>query len=77
MAILFYVSQNLFVGSLHFKPFALGLELIIYILHDTWQQVLPCQHFFLFLALVNICIASIPLHRLELISFLTIPGNKQ
>ena len=41
--------------------------------------MLPWQHFFLFLGLTNIFVASLhskPLHGLELISFSTIPDNK-
>ena len=40
--------------------------------------MLPWQHFFLFLGLMNIfmgSLLSIPLHRLELISFSATPGN--
>ena len=40
---------------------------------DTWQ------HFLMFLRFKNLFVGSLhskPLHRLELTSFLTIPGNK-
>ena len=49
------------------------------VFRQTWQQVLPWQHFFLFLGLVNIfmgSLLSIPLRRLRLISFSATPGNK-
>ena len=49
-------------------------------LGNIWQQVLPWQHFFMFLGLKNLFLGgslhSKPLHRLELISLTTITGNK-
>ena len=50
-----------------------------YFLGNIWQQVLPWQHFLMFLALYCLLEGSWnskPLHGLELVSFLMITGNK-
>ena len=86
------LTQCPFTGTLFLFLF-LGLINILWVLcfpypctdwgglvfRQTWQQVLPWQHFFWFLGLVNIfmgSLLSIPLHRLQLISFSATPGNK-
>ena len=69
---------NIFVGSLYSIPLH-RLEPLIF--GNTLQQLLSWQHFFCFFYLyINIFVGSSlhskPQHRLELISFSTLPGNK-
>ena len=47
---------------------------------NVWQQVLPWQHFFMFLGLKNLFWVSLhskPMRGLELISLTTITGNTE
>ena len=79
MATLFHVSWALiFFGGF----FAFQIPAWIradYFFGNTWQQVLPWQHFFMFLGPKSFSRCSLhsrPLHELLLISFSMIPGNK-
>ena len=71
MATLFYVSwaSKSFMGFFEFQtPAWIGAD---HFFNDTWQQVLPRQHFFVSLTLKYFMgsLHSIPLHRLEPNSF--------
>ena len=65
---------NIFMGFPY--PAQIGADKFF---NNTWQQVLPWQHCFMFLGLTNLSRVSLhskPLHRFQPISFSATPGDK-